>query len=198
MMNRRHVILGLSIVEVLVALTVVALVAALIYPVVVRARQKAKETTCHGNLRQIQVAVSLYRADYGGEGTYGTPEAMGLPPFISTLMDYGAVTKSILQCPGKPFSPGLRQAVYSRYWPAFGPSEPRDAFMDRVRADWLHTVTTMRDDTVIVGDLNHDFPGRDVHEVSVEHRAIGVTLGGQVRTAVRSGSPLSIRWWVDE
>jgi type II secretory pathway pseudopilin PulG len=195
-MKRNDTSRALSVVEVLIVLTVLALVAALLYPIVVRARDRAKEATCYGNLRNIQTAVALYRADYDGESKYGAPEAMGLPPSIARLMDYGAITKTTMQCPGRPFSPGLRQAVYTQYWPPFGRFAPSDSFLERMRAEWLEAVQRMREDTVIVGDLNHDFPGRDVHEGSVEHRAIGVTLGGQVDTAIRTGSPLNVRWWV--
>ncbi|MCC7229420.1 MAG: prepilin-type N-terminal cleavage/methylation domain-containing protein [Fimbriimonadaceae bacterium] len=68
-----------TLVEVIVVISIIAVLAALSYPVFVAVKAKANETTCMSNLHQLQMAVALYREDYGS-GTAGTPEQMGLPP----------------------------------------------------------------------------------------------------------------------
>jgi prepilin-type N-terminal cleavage/methylation domain-containing protein len=52
---------GLTLVELLVSLTIVAILAALLYPVLASAKKKAKEGACLSNLRQIGTAMLFYR-----------------------------------------------------------------------------------------------------------------------------------------
>jgi prepilin-type N-terminal cleavage/methylation domain-containing protein/prepilin-type processing-associated H-X9-DG protein len=53
-----------TLVELLVVVAIVAVLAALVFPAFARAKEKAKQTACSANLRQIGVAMAAYRADY--------------------------------------------------------------------------------------------------------------------------------------
>jgi prepilin-type processing-associated H-X9-DG protein len=53
-----------TLIEVLVIVSVVAVVTAIVYPAVSRARQKARLTRCVSNLHQVALAVLAYTADY--------------------------------------------------------------------------------------------------------------------------------------
>lgn len=55
---------GFTLVEILIALAVIALVGAILLPVFSRARGAGRGSACAGNLRQIGVAIQLYAADY--------------------------------------------------------------------------------------------------------------------------------------
>lgn len=55
---------GFTLIEVLVVIAVIALLAAILMPVLARARESARKTTCQSNLRQIGNAFSLYLQDY--------------------------------------------------------------------------------------------------------------------------------------
>lgn len=55
-----------TLVEILVALAVVGILAAILFPVLGRARARAHTSTCTSNLRQINKALSLYTSDYDG------------------------------------------------------------------------------------------------------------------------------------
>lgn len=57
---------GFSLVELLVVLTVVALLVGLLLPALIRARRAAQQVSCAGNLRQWAVAANLYALDNGG------------------------------------------------------------------------------------------------------------------------------------
>ena len=50
--------------ELLVVIAIIAILAAILFPVFAQAREKARQATCTGNLRQIGLAIALYRQDY--------------------------------------------------------------------------------------------------------------------------------------
>lgn len=62
---------GWSLVELLVVIGIIALLAAILFPVFARAREKARQTTCLSNLRQLATAATLYSDDYDGYHTRG-------------------------------------------------------------------------------------------------------------------------------
>ena len=61
-----------SLVETLVVAAIVALLAALLFPVFAQAKRSANRTTCLSNLRQTGVALGLYQADANGLLPVGT------------------------------------------------------------------------------------------------------------------------------
>jgi len=62
--QRRHN--GFTLIELLVVLAIIALLAAMLLPALARAKEKGKQTSCLGNLRQIALAAHLYMADNNG------------------------------------------------------------------------------------------------------------------------------------
>jgi prepilin-type N-terminal cleavage/methylation domain-containing protein/prepilin-type processing-associated H-X9-DG protein len=57
---------GFTLVELLVVIAVVAVLAAMLLPVLSRARESARRAACQSNLRQIGTAFRLYASDYDG------------------------------------------------------------------------------------------------------------------------------------
>lgn len=55
---------GFTLVELLVVLTIIAILTSLLMPVAMQARNKAQQTACIGNNRQIGAALMLYAQDY--------------------------------------------------------------------------------------------------------------------------------------
>jgi prepilin-type processing-associated H-X9-DG protein len=51
-------------IELLVVIAIIAILAALLFPVFAQAREKARQTTCVGNLKQIGTAMMMYAQDY--------------------------------------------------------------------------------------------------------------------------------------
>jgi prepilin-type processing-associated H-X9-DG protein/prepilin-type N-terminal cleavage/methylation domain-containing protein len=57
---------GFTLVELTVVISIIATLAAILFPVFARAREKARQTGCMTNLQQIGLALSMYARDHAG------------------------------------------------------------------------------------------------------------------------------------
>jgi prepilin-type processing-associated H-X9-DG protein/prepilin-type N-terminal cleavage/methylation domain-containing protein len=60
-----------TLVELLVVIAIITLLAALLFPVFARAREKARQASCVSNLKQLGSALTIYADDYDGYYTRG-------------------------------------------------------------------------------------------------------------------------------
>lgn len=87
---------GLTLLELLTAVLIVAVLIALLLPVIHSARYRVGDSQCISNMRQILMALNMYRADYRegfpGDGRKGFPRGLRfILPYIKT--------KDIFRCP---------------------------------------------------------------------------------------------------
>jgi len=84
---------GLTLMELLTVISVLATLAALLYPVYLRVRTRTDIMVCADQLRQIGQALKIYAHDHGDDSPYGMPEDLA-----SLLPDY-LRSKDFLVCP---------------------------------------------------------------------------------------------------
>jgi prepilin-type N-terminal cleavage/methylation domain-containing protein len=63
-MDRR----GFTLIELLVVIAIIAILAAILFPVFARAREKARQTQCLSNVKEITLAFEMYKQDYDSFG----------------------------------------------------------------------------------------------------------------------------------
>ncbi len=86
---------GFTLIELLVTIGIVAILAALLFPGLARAREKARAAVCLSNLRQLALADQFYTHDNGDMLTpnmtafFGDGTLMGLPSWAGGDISYG-------------------------------------------------------------------------------------------------------------
>lgn len=97
LMNRAFTLL-----ELLIVLGIVSLLAAILFPVLVKVRETGRRSQCSSNIRQLGVAVESYLADFDNRYPFAWgPDAVRrgkTPGFPAVMMPY-VLNQTIFECP---------------------------------------------------------------------------------------------------
>jgi prepilin-type N-terminal cleavage/methylation domain-containing protein/prepilin-type processing-associated H-X9-DG protein len=108
-----------TLIELLVVIGIIAILAAILFPVFARAKEAGKKTVCLSNIRQIGLATSLYLGDY--DGAYPQTKTASEHPDVDDANgslddpDYKSVFVLISQYLGPVLAPDQlkRQRIYA-------------------------------------------------------------------------------------
>ena len=104
---------GFTLVELLVVIAIIIILAAILFPVFARAREKAQQTRCMNNMKQMSAAIVMYEEDYDAPmpmclGTFSYPFWKDLmDPYVKQIKKgrtsgYYEDEGELLQCPSAP------------------------------------------------------------------------------------------------
>jgi len=104
---------GFTLIELLVVIAIIAILAAILFPVFARAREKARQSSCLSNMKQIGLAVLMYAQDYderiplqyhnsGGEPALTLTQPGGRSVWYVYIEPY-LKNRQILECPSSEY-----------------------------------------------------------------------------------------------
>lgn len=88
-----------TLIELLVVIAIIAILAAILFPVFAQAREKARETVCISNLRQIGLAAHMYTQDYDEDYPLVNISYWALQPSLLSSLDPYIKNHQIWSCP---------------------------------------------------------------------------------------------------
>jgi prepilin-type N-terminal cleavage/methylation domain-containing protein/prepilin-type processing-associated H-X9-DG protein len=119
--SARHARKGFTLIELLVVIAIIAILAAILFPVFAKAREKARQTSCLSNLKQIGNAMMMYSQDFDeslfpyrlNSTPTGTPlnpfaananvgASAKLPIFYNQILDTYIKNYDVWKCPSNP------------------------------------------------------------------------------------------------
>jgi len=126
---------GFTLIELLVVIAIIAILAAILFPVFARAREKARQTSCLSNIKQLMLGVIMYQQDYDERNVNlfisqaGAPwpmrpvdvsnppdgQVIGAYSWRAVIQPY-VKNQQLLACPSQPDNNGQRQGACGQGW----------------------------------------------------------------------------------
>ena len=97
---------GFTLIELLVVIAIIAILAAILFPVFARAREKARQTSCLSNVKQIGLAGLMYAQDYDERNVFGSGYRSTNPDELNWQYRLEPYMKNwdMLFCPSAPWN----------------------------------------------------------------------------------------------
>ncbi|MCS7264937.1 MAG: DUF1559 domain-containing protein [Armatimonadetes bacterium] len=113
---RREGNYGFTLIELLVVIAIIAILAAILFPVYSQVREKARQTSCLSNVKQIGLGIQIYTQDFDEmvvRNAYADPPRVpegphftncSTPRWMDVIQPYVKNTE-MFNCPSDPFAP---------------------------------------------------------------------------------------------
>ncbi|MCW5945661.1 MAG: hypothetical protein KIT74_01365 [Fimbriimonadales bacterium] len=183
----------------MIVLVIIAVVAAILMPIISSAKRSAKVSTSIQKMRQLYAALEVYRLEHdGSDGTYDfyklglapgrhfqdtllglRPSAWESPfPFDKTIFDSGPTT-----IPG---------------WITYGPGFYDPMYLHgHTNIDYHTYLATYRQNAVVFIDPYCNPPGTHMRAPFVSKRALAILLSGEVVNRSRTGNAFLLHFYSD-
>lgn len=184
---------GITLLETIVCMAIIAVLAGILTPLFARARYSARIESSLSNLRQLHLATSLYRNDYGN-GDGDTPAAKSLPPELYVLQSktFGSVGKSPCGVHPDNARGALSKQYFSyTYWHG-------TANNDECRPEYTAQTHKLGEDYVLFTDADCNSASEPLWSNHFVHFGLGVRLSGQAFRVRRLGDIGRLEWWHPE
>ena len=114
-----------TLIELLVVIAIIAILAAILFPVFAKARERAKQTTCVSNLKQLGLAIISYADDNDDvlpQATFLYSSTPILPTALPNVLSTYTKSREVFQCPSDAGNRRFSAMLPDVYWKTYGQS----------------------------------------------------------------------------
>ena len=146
---------GFTLIELLVVIAIIAILAAILFPVFARAREKARQTSCLSNVKQLVLGQLMYAQDYddmfprfqvvAANVTLGEPWWEAVQPYVKN--------EQLIKCPSDVGAAGVTTYNLKRYpYPRYGMNH---YIQYNTSQAGQMAIITRPSETILLGDCCH-------------------------------------------